>query len=143
MFRNRSSQKPGDDFIANFRQSFPEITTNAAVGANGQPITVGAPGAPGQNVVRQEDIKDFDPTPRAQHEPWRFTPSLLDPNSFAFNNFANQPLGFYTPTPGGTNAIYHSQAGDLHTPGMGIGVLGTPLSLSASADGLQTGAMMD
>lgn len=91
-----------------------------------------------------DDIKDLDPTPRAQHEPWRFTPSLLDPNSFAFSNFANQPPGYYTPTPGGTNTLYHNQAGDLHTPGMGMGMgLGTPLSLGPSSDGLHTGAMMD
>ncbi|KAH8819559.1 CP2 transcription factor [Xylogone sp. PMI_703] len=150
MFRNRrSSQKPGDDFIANFRQSFPEITTvPTAACSNPANPSVAAPAAHGPNIVRphslsHEDLKDFDPTPRAQHDQWRFTPSLLDPNSFAFNNFANQPLGFYTPTPGGTNAIYHNQAGDLHTPGMGIGVLGTPLSLSTSTEGLQTNAMMD
>jgi hypothetical protein len=91
-----------------------------------------------------EDLKDLDPTPRAQHEPWRFTPSLLDPNSFAFTTFANQPPGYYTPTPGGTNTLYHNQAGDLHTPGMGMGMgLGTPLSLPTSNDGLHTGTMMD
>jgi hypothetical protein len=88
-------------------------------------------------------MKDLDPTPRVQHDPWRFTPSLLDPNSFAFSNFANQLPGYYTPTPGGTNTLYHSQAGDLHTPGMGIGMgLGTPLSLPTSADGLHS-TMMD
>lgn len=91
-----------------------------------------------------EDIKDLDPTPRAQHEPWRFTPSLLDPNSFAFSAFANQPPGYYTPTPGGTNTLYHNQAGDLHTPGMGMGMgLGTPLSLPTSADGMHASTMMD
>ena len=91
-----------------------------------------------------EDIKDLDPTPRAQHEPWRFTPSLLDPNSFAFSAFANQPPGYYTPTPGGTNTLYHNQAGDLHTPGMGMGMgLGTPLSLPTSADGMHASTMLD
>jgi hypothetical protein len=39
-----------------------------------------------------EDIKDLDPTPRAQHEPWRFTPSLLDPDSFAFVTFAKKSV---------------------------------------------------
>lgn len=85
-----------------------------------------------------EDIKDQDPTPRASNEPWRFTPSLLDPNSFAFASFANQPPGYYTPTPGGTNTIYHSQAGDLHTPGFSFG-LGTPLSLPTSEGALHVG----
>lgn len=79
-----------------------------------------------------DDIKDLDPTPRASHEPWRFTPSMLDPNSFAFHTFANQPPGYYTPTPGGTNTLYHHQAGDLHTPsGFTMG-LGTPLSMPTS-----------
>ncbi|KAH0542369.1 hypothetical protein FGG08_003214 [Glutinoglossum americanum] len=49
----------------------------------------------------------------------------------AFTAFANQPPGYYTPPSGGANALYHSQAGDLHTPNMGIGV-GTPLSLPAT-----------
>jgi hypothetical protein len=60
---------------------------------------------------------------------------MLDPNSFAFSNFANQPPGYYTPTPGGTNTIYHPQAGDLHTPGFSIG-LGTPLSMPTSDAGI-------
>ena len=85
-----------------------------------------------------EDIKDQDPTPRGNNEPWRFTPSLLDPNSFAFTSFANQPPGYYTPTPGGTNTLYHSQAGDLHTPGFSFG-LGTPLSLPTSESAVHVG----
>lgn len=57
---------------------------------------------------------------------------MMDPNSFAFHSFANQPPGYYTPTPGGTNTVYHNQAGDLHTPsGFTIG-LQTPLSLPTS-----------
>ena len=39
--------------------------------------------------------------------------------------------GYYTPTPGGTNTLYHPQAGDLHTPGFSLG-LNTPLSLPTS-----------
>lgn len=39
--------------------------------------------------------------------------------------------GYYTPTPGGTNTLYHPQAGDLHTPGFGLG-LNTPLSIPNS-----------
>ncbi|KAF2805255.1 uncharacterized protein BDZ99DRAFT_574850 [Mytilinidion resinicola] len=58
-----------------------------------------------------EDIKD--PTPRGSHDSWRFSPSLLDPNSFSFNSFANQPPGYYTPTPGGVGTLYHNQASDL------------------------------
>jgi hypothetical protein len=83
-----------------------------------------------------DEAKDLDPTPRGSNEPWRFTPSMLDPTSFAFTNFANQPPGYYTPTPGGTNTLYHHQAGDLHTPsGFTMG-LGTPLSLPTSEGAL-------
>ena len=85
------------------------------------------------------DIKDLDPTPRGNNDQWRFTPSMLDPNSFAFSNLANQPPGYYTPTPGGTNTLYHPQAGDLHTPGFTLGGLGTPLSMPNSEGALHTG----
>ena len=67
-----------------------------------------------------------------ESDPWRFTPSMLDPSSFAFASFANQHSGGFTPTPGGgMGSVFHNQAGDLHTPGMGFG-LGTPLSTSNS-----------
>lgn len=63
----------------------------------------------------------------------------MDPNSFSFTNFANQPPGYYTPTPGGTNTLYHPQAGDLHTPSLGFGMgLGTPLSMPASEAALHS-----
>ncbi|KUJ14774.1 uncharacterized protein LY89DRAFT_122111 [Mollisia scopiformis] len=151
MFRNRtSSQKPGDEFIANFRQTFPEVAVaTSSAGSNSGNTTLegaiaGGPHPDRHHSAGHEDLKDLDPTPRAQHEPWRFTPSLLDPNSFAFSAFANQPPGYYTPTPGGTNTLYHNQAGDLHTPGMGLGMgLGTPLSLPNSAEGIHTHTMMD
>lgn len=149
MFRNRtSSQKPGDEFIANFRHNFPEVSS-AGPSANVIPqspsledihTAIQVQQEQRHHSVGHEEIKDLDPTPRAQHEPWRFTPSLLDPNSFAFTAFANQPPGYYTPTPGGTNTLYHHQAGDLHTPGFG---LGTPLSLPTSADGLHGAPMID
>lgn len=65
----------------------------------------------------------------------------MDPNSFNFHNFANAPPGYYTPTPGGTNTFFHSQAGDLHTPvGMAAPGIGTPLSMPASGHGINTGA---
>ncbi|KAJ8063869.1 hypothetical protein OCU04_007723 [Sclerotinia nivalis] len=148
MFRNRtSSQKPGDEFIANFRQTFPEIAATATTSAGNNNTHLAAPaGAPDRHhSVGSEEIKDLDPTPRAQHDPWRFTPSLLDSNNFSFSSFANGTPGpFYTPTPGGANTLYHNQAGDLHTPGMGMNMgLGTPLSLPTSTDGLHTHTMMD
>jgi hypothetical protein len=81
----------------------------------------------GRSYGDREGNKDHDATLKAFHD-WRLTPSLMDPNSFAFNTFVNQPPGYYTPTPGGVNTLYQSQAGDLHTPGMG---LNTPLSLQS------------
>ena len=52
--------------------------------------------------VADVDRYDMDPTPKATGAPFRFTPSLLDPNSSAFAAFAAQPPGYYTPTPGGS-----------------------------------------
>lgn len=89
-----------------------------------------------------DDLKDHDQTPKGLHDQWRFTPSIMDPNSFAFTSFANQPPGYYTPTPGGLNTLYHSQAGDLHTPGMGMNI-GTPLSLPTSGDSLHADSAAD
>ena len=86
--------------------------------------------------------KDPEITPRGQTDPWRFTPSLLDTNSFAFSAFANQPPGYYTPTPGGANTLYHNQAGDLHTPNIGFH-LGTPLSMPMADNPMHAGASFD
>lgn len=82
-----------------------------------------------------DSAKETGITPKPFSDQWRLTPSLMDPNSFAFSAFANQPPGYYTPTPGGFNTFYHSSAaGDLHTPGMGMN---TPLSMPHSLHGLQ------
>lgn len=79
--------------------------------------------------------KDTGTTPKPFTDQWRLTPSLLDPSSFAFSAFANQQPGYYTPTPGGYNTLWHSSAaGDLHTPGA-LG-LNTPLSLPHSMHGM-------
>ena len=72
-------------------------------------------------------MRDIDHTPKGSAEAWRFTPSLMDPDSFAFTTFANQPPGYYTPISGGHTTLFHSQAGDLHTPSFNMG-LETPLS---------------
>ncbi|KUI71964.1 hypothetical protein VM1G_07957 [Cytospora mali] len=153
MFRQRTSAaKPGDDLLANFRQQFPEVAagSSAAVAAS-QTATAGVSGiAPtGQERTHglgHEAFHDQDPTPRATNEPWRFTPSLIDPGSFSFSTFANAPSGYYTPTPGGTNTLYHPQAGDLHTPTLAFGMgLGTPLSMPTTDAALQSAgpAMME
>ena len=76
------------------------------------------------------DSKDHPLTPGrvTAAEQWRFTPSMFDSN-FSFGSFVNGPPGYYTPTPGGLNTVYHNHtAGDLHTPGMAF-QLGTPLSM--------------
>ncbi|KAH6653081.1 CP2 transcription factor [Truncatella angustata] len=158
MFRQRTStQKPGEDLLANFRQQFPQVSTagsttttataQAPITAAGEnPIlTAGGPPQERRQSLGQDAFRDQDPTPRASNEPWRFTPSLLDPGSFSFSAFANQPPGYYTPTPGGTNTLYHPQAGDLHTPTLGLGMgLGTPLSMPTSEGAMHSGApMMD
>lgn len=62
----------------------------------------------------------------------------MDPNSHAFNMFAQSMPGYYTPTPGGTSTLYHSRAGDLHTPSLGAG-MNTPLSLPTSESILHAG----
>ncbi|ORY60959.1 CP2 transcription factor [Pseudomassariella vexata] len=157
MFRQRTSaQKPGHDLLANFRQQFPEVstgpsTTSAAPAATQTTVAGDNPilvaGAPNQSErshsLSHDVFRDQDPTPRGSGEPWRFTPSMLDPNSFSFSAFANQPPGYYTPTPGGNNTLYHPQAGDLHTPTMGLGMgLGTPLSLPTSEAAMHSGAPM-
>ena len=86
----------------------------------------------------KEQVHD---TTRGANEPWRFTP-LFEANPFAFSNYPNQSTGYYIPTPGGLNPLYHSQAGDLHTPGMAIH-LGTPLSMPMSDNSMHVGPSLD
>ena len=65
---------------------------------------------------------------------------MLDSSAFSFAPFAGQAQGFYTPTPGGMNTVYHNPAaGDLHTPGVPFH-LGTPLSMPLPESGLHAGA---
>ncbi|KAI9670115.1 MAG: hypothetical protein M1829_004843 [Trizodia sp. TS-e1964] len=157
MFRNRrSSQKPGPDLYASFRQSFPNLSSTVSSASPVEPslahsalpeISRELPNpsifhATSSEPELGETLKDADPTPRGLHDAWRLTPSILDPNSFAFASFANQPPGYYTPTTSGTNTLYHSRAGDLHTPRLGIG-LGTPLSMSNTNSALRTNSLGD
>ena len=90
----------------------------------------------------QDTNKDHD-SGFAEPDQWRFTPSILDTNSFAFASFANHHSNDFASTPGGTNTVYHNnQAGDLHTPGVGFH-LGTPLSVSNTAGQSDTTAPID
>lgn len=73
-----------------------------------------------------------DRTPRNMHE-LGLTPSWMEPGSYSMMPIANQHSGFYTPNSGGMGAIFHNQAGDLHTP-TGMHLI-TPLSLSGFPPG--------
>lgn len=144
----RTSQKPDEELISKFKKTFPDVNSTGSLSGDGMhtgsmnPAAV-EEGMPGQYVsLRSEhstnhanslcfrpdegDIKVNDPTPRNLQD-LRFTPSLMDPNSFQFMALANQPPGYYTPTPGGMTTIYHHQAGDLHTP-LGYNLV-TPTSI--------------
>ena len=47
------------------------------------------------------------------------------------------------PTPGGTNTLFHPQAGDLHTPNLCHGPnMGIPLSMPTTAEGAPAGTTM-
>ncbi|KAF7507297.1 hypothetical protein GJ744_010731 [Endocarpon pusillum] len=127
MFRNRTnSQKPDEEFYAAFKQNFPGVGPGSPSAGPGpaqrssslSDVLTDA-NLPNRHFGDQGEHRDHDATPKGMQDHWRFTPSVMDPNSFAFSTFANQPPGYYTPTPGGLNTLYHSQAGDLHTPGMG------------------------
>ncbi|PYH67123.1 uncharacterized protein BO88DRAFT_417032 [Aspergillus vadensis CBS 113365] len=58
----------------------------------------------------------------------RFTAPYTDPNT-VFYAIPLQPQRCSTSNSGGLGAVYHSQAGDLHTPVTGLSMM-TPLSLS-------------
>lgn len=62
----------------------------------------------------------------------RYAAGYVDPNALYMN--MSQPHGYYTPNSNGLSAIYHNQAGDLHTPTMGLSMM-TPLSLSQQMPG--------
>ena len=90
-----------------------------------------------------QDINKDQDSGFGEPDQWRFTPSILDTNSFAFASFASHHSNDFASTPGGTNTVSHNnQAGDLHTPGMGFH-LGTPLSVPNSAGQSDTTAAVD
>ncbi|KAF8461043.1 CP2 transcription factor-domain-containing protein [Kalaharituber pfeilii] len=150
MFRNRqSSQRPSEELFERFKKSFPDVrsttgsteVSNTATAGNLQDSALNQPrldtlSSPGNwlsgNILTSKGSiryhEDLDPTPRAPGEPFRFTPSLLDPNSSAFAAFANQPPGYYTPTPNAPNGLTN-HVNDIPTPSVGISI-GTPLALS-------------
>ncbi|CAG8942200.1 unnamed protein product [Penicillium salamii] len=90
-----------------------------------------------ETKIESHDVKfsnnnPNDRTPRNMHE-LGLTPSWMEPGSYSMMPIANQHSGFYTPNSGGMGAIFHNQAGDLHTP-TGMHLI-TPLSLSGFPPG--------
>ncbi|KAK6844039.1 hypothetical protein PG987_004899 [Apiospora arundinis] len=104
MFRQRtSSQKLGDELLANFRQQFPEVFVGQQT--------------PSEAPARSTTTADY--------------PTVPDGIQLVEN--------YCAPTPSGTNTTYHPQAGDLHTPTLGLWMgLGAPLSLPTSEGATHT-----
>ncbi|KAJ5760943.1 hypothetical protein N7520_008099 [Penicillium odoratum] len=139
MFRNRNNtQKPDDDFISRFQQTFSDVVPrrdseddeNGHFAGSIDPMMAGRSGMQGHDIKMEDHNMKFMPerTPRNLQD-LNFSPSWLDPNSMNMVPMANQHPGFYTPNSGGMGAIFHSQAGDLHTPTAGLHTM-TPLSLT-------------
>lgn len=99
MFASRpeeSNRRPSADFVARFKEQH-------FTGSNTHHLKEESDEMEYQNIAHlRHSVYDMDPTPKPSGTHFRFTPSLLDPNSSAFAAFANQPPGYYTPTPGGS-----------------------------------------
>lgn len=94
--------------------------------------------------MENEAFRDMDPTPRAVNDPWRFTPSLLDTNTFAFNPLTPGTAAvaaqvYYPPTPGGSGTLLAPGAIEMHPPpNLAITTgLETPLSVPTTIDIIQ------
>jgi hypothetical protein len=124
MFTNRrpeeTGRRPSADFVARFKeQHFSSPESKLAVAHEETKkesnenedvhITNLTPSMYLASPTESDGTRyDMDPTPKATGAPFRFTPSLLDPNSSAFAAFAAQPPGYYTPTPGGSTMGFQS-----------------------------------
>ncbi|WEW55181.1 hypothetical protein PRK78_000610 [Emydomyces testavorans] len=143
MFRNRkNSQKPPEEFYTEFKQTFPQArpdiaTTLANDHENNDILTDPVIGQTltQRPIMDLKDKKDRDTLSKVSQDQWGFTPSLMDPNSFAFSSFASQPPAYYAATPA-TNGLPNStHSRELQTPNMALNLL-TPLAIphSTSAD---------
>ncbi|OJJ39253.1 hypothetical protein ASPWEDRAFT_49287 [Aspergillus wentii DTO 134E9] len=126
MFRNRqNSQKPDDELINKFQRTFSDL-----VPPQSNPEPFGQPHVgqitPARLNMGGGDVRHNDQNGHNTPDS-RFTPSFLDPGSLPFMPFPNQQNGFYPPNSSGMSSILHSQAGDLHTPNMGMHLI-SPLS---------------
>ncbi|KAJ5749050.1 uncharacterized protein N7511_010746 [Penicillium nucicola] len=130
MFSNRNNtQKPDGDFISRFQQAFSDIVprrdsedskTRPNLDENCDTMMAS------RNTENDMKLPTHDRTPRNMQE-LGLTPSWMEPGSFSMMPFGGHS-GLYTPNSGGLGAIYHNQAGDLHTP-TGMHMM-TPLSLA-------------
>jgi hypothetical protein len=156
---SNNTQKPDDEFISRFQTTFADIVPRRASQANASHSTFPAgtadpmvsnryaaqyyasPGleadvAHGSRPMEHHDLKmeehdmkfPSERTPRNLQD-LNFTPSWIDSQSMTMMSLAGQHPGFYTPNSGGMGAIFHNQAGDLHTPTAGLNMI-TPLSLT-------------
>ncbi|EGC43762.1 CP2 transcription factor [Histoplasma capsulatum var. duboisii H88] len=91
-------------------------------------------------TMDSEENKATEQTPKGLPDHWRFTPSIMDPNSYAFTSLANQPSTYYTATPTGMGISCHSQVPDLSTPGMTLNLL-SPLSIPPATSATDAAAM--
>ncbi|KAJ5891845.1 uncharacterized protein N7473_008073 [Penicillium subrubescens] len=140
MFRNRNNtQKPDDEFISRFQTTFADIVPRRASQANAShstfpagtadPMVSNRPMEHHDLKMEEHDMKfPSERTPRNLQD-LNFTPSWIDSQSMTMMSLAGQHPGFYTPNSGGMGAIFHNQAGDLHTPTAGLNMI-TPLSLT-------------
>ena len=112
-----SARRPSADFVARFKEQHfaPDNQPGAAEENVKKEINEPDPQDVGHMThsmypLFQDESNgiryDLDPTSKASTGvPFRFTPSLLDPNSSAFAAFAAQPPGYYTPTPTGSSTL--------------------------------------
>ncbi|KAL4979197.1 CP2 transcription factor-domain-containing protein [Aspergillus desertorum] len=131
MFRNRrNSQKPKEELIQRFQRNFCDVVAPTASISAASGVTQQLPlghGPPKFSMDTDMKLDSSMPAPHTHHP--QFMAPMVDPNSVHFVNPLNQLHGYYTPNSGNLSAGYHSPAGDLHTPGMGLSMI-APLSLS-------------
>lgn len=151
-FCRNNTQKPDDDFISRFQQTFADVVPRRDSDGGPNGADMGHPAMAGryedcepgnlmfgadlgnrpmghEMKMEEQDMKfAAERTPRNLSD-LSFTSTWMDPSAMPMMSLAGQHPGFYTPNSGGMGAIFHSQAGDLHTPTLGMNMI-TPLSLA-------------
>lgn len=136
ILRNRNSQKPDKQLIRHFQQSFPDVARRVgrenapetpAGNNNATGVGVDTMPDPGNSSTLDDDMKLLSSWTPRQWQHLRVPTPWMDPD-FALMP-GGQPLGVGTP---GMGPILHNQAGDLHTPTMGLS--GTPMPLPPYID---------